>query len=173
MLLRVPLAIFSIFFFLALTGCASFTSVSPGTNIDTVIRQFGQPAVRCAGPTGHERLIWTSQPMGQTAWATELSTDGRVSGFEQILTDAHFAMLANPTWTKDKIHCEFGPPAEIQDLGLGFHDKHTTWLYRYMQQGTWYAFMAITFGDDGEHVMKFGPVPDPMFDEGTRGFSVD
>lgn len=173
MRLRTSLAALSITFTLALSGCTSFTSVTPGTNIDAVIKQFGEPAVRCAGPTGRERLVWTAQPMGQTAWATELSTDGRVSGFEQILTDTHFAVLANPGWTKDKIHCEFGPPAEIQSLGLGFYDKHTTWLYRYMQNSTWYAFMVITFGDDGQHVMKFGPVPDPMFDEGTRGFDAD
>lgn len=161
------------FLLVLLTGCASLTSVPPGTNIDVVTKQFGQPAVRCAGRTGTERLVWTAQPMGQQAWATELSTDGRVSGFQQILTDANFAILATPGMTKEQIHCQFGPPAEIQDLGLGFYDKHTTWMYRYMYLNTWYSFMVITFGDDGQTVMKFGPVPDPMFDEGTRGFSVD
>ena len=156
-----------------LTGCASLTSVPAGTNIDVVIKQFGQPAVRCAGRTGTERLVWTAQPMGQQAWATEVSTDGRISGFQQILTDANFAILATPGINKEQIHCQFGPPAEIQDLGLGFSDKHTTWMYRYMHLDTWYSFMVITFGDDGQTVMKFGPVPDPMFDEVTRGFDVD
>jgi hypothetical protein len=170
---RLPSLLLSIACLSVIAGCASITSVPPGTNIDVVIKQFGEPAVRCPGSTGHERLVWTAQPMGQTAWATELSTDGRVSGFEQVLTDAHFSVLSNPGWTKDKIHCEFGPPAEIEDLGMGFSDKHTTWLYRFMHLSTWYSFMAITFGDDGQHVLKYGSVPDPMFDEGSRGFSVD
>jgi hypothetical protein len=46
-------------------------------------------------------------------------------------------------------------------------------MYRYMYLDAWYSFMVITFGDDGQTVMKFGPVPDPMFDSGTRGFDVD
>lgn len=165
---RITLATLKIALIASLTGCASVSSVPAGTPVSTVIQQFGKPAVHCKSRNNLPRLVWTSQPSGETAWATEVSTQGLVNGFEQVLTDAKFSLLSNPGWTKDMVHCEFGPPAEIQNLG--FYDKHTVWTYRYMSERLGHAMMTITYGDDGITVIRHRAIFDSVMGEAARGY---
>jgi hypothetical protein len=163
--------ILSITLSLILAGCASYSSVPAGTPVAEVIKQFGKPAVHCKSRNNLPRLVWTTQPNGETAWATEVSNQGVVNGFEQVLSDEKFSLLSNPGWTKDMIHCEFGPPAEIQDLG--FYDKHTVWTYRYMSHRMGHSLMTITYGDDGITVLRYRSILDPVMGEAARGYGPD
>ena len=155
----------------SLVGCASYSSVPAGTPLETVLKQFGKPAVHCKSRNNLPRLVWTTQPNGETAWATEVSSQGTVNGFEQVLTDEKFSLLSNPGWTKDMVQCEFGPPAEIQ--GLGFYDKHTVWTYRYMSHRMGHSLMTITYGDDGITVLRYRSILDPVMGEAARGYGPD
>ena len=161
----------SIIFVAALTGCASVANVPAGTPASAVVKQFGKPAVHCKSRNNLPRLVWTSQPYGEYAWATEVSSQGLTNGFEQVLTDDKFSLLSNPGWTMDMVHCEFGPPAEIQDLG--FSDKHTVWTYRYMSHRLGHALMTITYGDDGVTVLRYKAILDPVMGEAARGYGPD
>jgi len=106
--------------------------------------------------------VWSQQPFGQFAWATEVSEQGNVSTITQILDDQVFQQLAEGVWTPDRVRCAFGPPAEIRGVGLPSVHK-TVWSYRYKQYGAWNMLMDVFFDPKTELVVGHSPAPDPMY----------
>ncbi|MDN5843265.1 MAG: hypothetical protein L0H54_07440 [Alcaligenaceae bacterium] len=151
----------------ALTACANITSVPPGTPMSQVQAEFGTPTLTCTSRDGKPRAIWSQQPFGQYAWGSDLSTDGRVEQIEPVLTDEHFKVLGSGTWTPEQVRCEFGPPAQIDTVGLP-SVRQIVWNYRYRQDGVWNSLMFVYFGRDGSHVTRFHPGPDPMYLQDER-----
>ncbi len=146
---------------LILTGCAQVSSVQPGTSIDEVVSKYGPPDVTCARADRPSRMIWTTQPQGETAVALVVGVDKRVSAPVQMLDDKYFAMLNNAeVWTAEKIRCQFGPPARISTIGSG-NSKQVVWYYRYMQVANFAALMTIYMGEDGKAMTSHYSVPDP------------
>lgn len=150
------------------SGCASFSSVPPGTPAQDVVNQFGAPTYQCTLEDGSQRLIWSQQPFGQRAWATNTDTKGRIDGIRPILTDEHFSMLRRNTWTPEQLLCEFGPPAERAAVGLP-SVRQIVWSYRYLQDGVWNSLMHVYLGQDGSQVTRFHPGPDPMYERNRFG----
>jgi len=153
------LTFFTIFATVALGGCAQLQSVKPGTPVADVIRQFGKPDTVCRKEDGTERLVWTLQPLGRYAWGTDTTKEQTVIGIKQLLTDAHFDVLAQGTWSDAQVLCEFGPPANIEGIAKG---NEKVWAYRYMQSSTWYSMMYVYMGADGKQANRYHPGPDPM-----------
>jgi len=148
---------------LGLAGCASITATPPGTPLAQVTAQFGTPTLQCTDRQGHDRVVWSSQPLGQQAWAATIDAQGRVGPIEQILTDEHFQVLKQGTWTAEQVRCEFGPPAIIDTAGLP-NVRQIVWSYRYKQDHVWNSLMYVFMGPQGEQVTKYHPGPDPMYD---------
>lgn len=146
-----------------LYGCASMTSVAPGTPLAQVESEFGRHNYSCPLPDGGKRVIWSRQPFGQFAWGANVDAQGRVGEVTQILTDQNFAKLGQGTWTDQQVLCEFGPPAEIDAVGLP-SVRQVVWSYRYLQNGVWNSLMYVYMGPDGKQVTRFHPGPDPRFD---------
>ncbi|MDX3895536.1 hypothetical protein [Pusillimonas sp.] len=146
-----------------LGGCATFKSVPPGTPLAQVESEFGRPNYSCPLPDGGQRVIWSGQPFGQFAWGTNVDSKGLVGEIAQLLTDQHFQVLREGTWTPEQVLCEFGPPAEKSGVGLP-SSIQIVWSYRYQQSGVWNSLMHVYFGTDGERVTRFHPGPDPMYD---------
>lgn len=146
-----------------LYGCASVQSVAPGTPLAQVEAQFGRPNYSCPLPDGGRRVIWSGQPFGQFAWGTNVDAQGRVGQVTPLLTDQHFQVLREGSWTPEQVLCEFGPPAEKSGVGLP-SSIQIVWSYRYRQSGVWNSLMHVYFGTDGERVTRFHPGPDPMYD---------
>ncbi|QIM49051.1 hypothetical protein G9Q38_07580 [Pusillimonas sp. DMV24BSW_D] len=151
-----------------ITGCASITSVPPGTPAQQMIGRFGTPTYQCPLENGGTRLIWSLQPFGQQAWATNTDKEGRTEGVKPVLTDAHFSMLREGVWTPEKLLCEFGPPAEKSAVGLP-SVRQIVWSYRYQQDGVWNSLMHVYLGRDGNQVTRFHPGPDPMYERNRFG----
>ena len=143
---------------LGLGGCAQIQSVQPGTPAAEVALKFGDPIVVCRKSGGTERLIWTTQPMGQYAFGTDTNKDRSVGEIKQLLTDAHFEVLATGQWSSQQVLCEFGPPASGQGIAKG---DERVWAYRYKQDSTWNSLMYVYMGADGKEVTHFHPGPDP------------
>lgn len=150
-----------------LAACANMAQVPPGTPLADVAAQFGRPNFGCARPDGGQRVIWTQQPYGQYAWGANVGADGRVDQVVPILTDTHFKRLATGTWTAEQVRCEFGPPADIDEVGLP-SVRQVVWSYRYKQSGVWNSLMYVYMGREGDRVTRFHPGPDPMYDEDWR-----
>ena len=146
---------------IALAGCAPMTSIQPGTSLADVTSKYGRPQVSCPIQGGATRMVWSQQPMGEYAWATTVSKDGKVGTFEQVLTDKNFQRLANGTWTASMVQCQFGPPANIDQFGDGDGSKNV-WEYRYKQDSEWFSIMYVYMSSDGSRVLRFSPGPDPL-----------
>ncbi|ETH39010.1 hypothetical protein L547_3298 [Bordetella pertussis H918] len=151
----------------ALAACANLNQVPPGTPLADVQAQFGAPNFACDLPNGGQRVIWTQQPYGQFAWGANVGPDGRVDRVVEVLTDEHFKVLGTGTWTADQVRCEFGPPAEIKQVGLP-SVRQVVWSYRYRESRVWNSLMYVYMGREGDRVTRFHPGPDPMYDEDWR-----
>ncbi|HUH88666.1 MAG TPA: hypothetical protein VL003_11560 [Pusillimonas sp.] len=149
--------------FLLLQGCTSITTASPGTPLTQVEAEFGRHNYSCPLPDGGRRVIWSRQPFGQFAWGTNVDAQGRVGQITQLLTDQHFRVLNEGSWTDEQVLCEFGPPAEIDAVGMP-SVRQVVWSYRYQQDGVWNSLMYVYMGPDGKQVTRFHPGPDPMYD---------
>lgn len=147
---------------IACTGCANMTETRPGTPYADVQAEFGRPTMTCALNDGRLRAIWSQQPFGQYAWGTNIGADGRVGPVVQILDDKVFEQLSDGVWDAARVQCEFGPPADIDGVGLPGNIK-TVWSYRYKQYGVWNSMMYVFFNPDTNIVIDHYPGPDPMF----------
>jgi hypothetical protein len=102
-----------------LSGCAGHPLTSyhlqPGTPRDAVVAQLGQPT-RMVRTPGGERLQYSLQPFGQTAWMVDLDSAGRVVRSRQVLTAAEFNRIEPGAWTRADVEREFGPPARVDSV---------------------------------------------------------
>lgn len=141
-----------------MTGCANYQSVKPGMSVAQAVQKLGKPSTTCTRDDGTQRLIWTMQPYGQYAWGTNTTKDGKVIELQQLLTDAHFQVLATGRWTDKQLACEFGEPANKYGISKG---NEIVWAYRYKQEDVWASMMYVYMGSQGNLVNRFHPAPDP------------
>lgn len=149
---------------LILAGCAQVKNVPPGSSFTEVESQFGKPTLTCPLPSGGTRAIWSQQPYGHFAWATDISPEGDTGEMVQVLTDESFNRLQRGIWTAEDVRCAFGPPAIIDEVGLPAV-RTKVWSYRYRQNGVWYSLMYIYFPLNADRVLKYNAGPDPMFEQ--------
>lgn len=146
-----------------LSSCANMADTTPGTPLADVQAQFGRPNFNCTLPDGAQRVIWTQQPFGQFAWGANVGADGHIDQVVALLTDQNFQQLADGVWPAERVRCEFGPPAQIREVGLP-SVRQIVWSYRYRQDQVWNSLMHVYMGRDGHQVTHFHPGPDPLFD---------
>src|SRR5690625_4439662 len=92
----------------ALGACANMADIPPGTSLAEITAQFGEPNYACTNRNGQQRVIWTTQPMGQYAWGANIDSAGNADQVTPLLTTQHFRKLDEGTWTQEQVHCEFG-----------------------------------------------------------------
>jgi len=152
----------------AATGCANMTSVAAGTSYAEVQKQFGSPTITCPLAESGVRAVWSQQPFGQYAWATDVSPTGAVGPVVQVLDDNIFnELLVAGVSTADTVQCAFGPPANIGSVGLP-SVRQTMWSYRYRQYGVWNMLMNVFFDPETGLVVSHSPSLDPMYDDSLR-----
>ena len=102
-----------------LTACAgnpfNAYGVQSGTARDAVIARLGQPTRVVRLPAG-ERLQYSLQPFGQSAWMIDLDASGRVVRSRQVLTATEFNRIEVGKWTRDDVEREFGRPARVDGV---------------------------------------------------------
>ena len=89
--------------------------VEPGTARDAVIARLGPPTRVVRLPAG-ERLQYSLQPFGQSAWMVDIDPSGRVVHSRQVLTAADFNRIETGKWTRDDVEREFGRPAMVDGV---------------------------------------------------------
>ena len=154
---------------LILSGCAQVSSVQPGTPVAQVFKQYGNPDIICPSRDGGKRMVGTQQPQGETAYALHVSKQGIVGAPQQILTEQSFSILGNgEVWTRERVHCEFGPPANITRDDWG-DDRQWVWSYRYLRGSSDAEIMYVYLGNDGARVTKYRSLPDLERNEDIGG----
>lgn len=144
---------------LLLSACTTLTDMPTGTPISELKQKFGAPSVACPriSPT---RFVWSTQPMGQYAWAADMDGQQRLKQATQVLNDTEFGLLGHGAWDKERVLCHFGPPAE-KDITPYKGVKMRVWSYRYKQYGAWDSMMYVYFDENGV-VKHYHPGPDPL-----------
>lgn len=160
--MRLRLVAITVGVVLGVAGCANMTQTLPGTPYTAVQAEFGKPTITCPRPDGGLRAIWSQQPFGQYAWGTNVTPDGLVGPVQQILSDKAFEQLSDGVWDAARVRCEFGPPADIDGVGLPGNIK-TVWNYRYKQYGVWNSMMYVFFNPATNLVVDHYAGPDPMY----------
>ena len=136
-----------------LLGCASAPPL-PGEPQEQVLSRLGRPSA-IYSVQGDTLLEYATGPFGQFTYMARIGQDGRLTSYEQVLTDAKFATIKVGIATKKDVLHTLGRPAERSYLAL---PKLEVWSYRYKQSGVWDGMMHVHFDHAGiVRMMQSGP----------------
>ncbi len=136
----------------------------PGTPVARVYSTLGQPRERYPLDNGVTRLLWPTQPFGETTTAVDIDASGKVVQVAQVLDNAYFYQAVPDKWTQQDVLSHFGQPVCKQYFQLS---HRAAWSYRYMDAGVWYSMFVFLFDDNG--VLKgTQKSPDPLHDPDRR-----
>jgi hypothetical protein len=131
----------------------------------TVLARLGQPKEVYDLPGGGKRLMWPTQPMGETTTAADIDASGKVVNVRQVLQISELYRAEIGKWTKHDVLINFGKPEETAYFPLM---KREVWSYRYMEAGVWYQLYHFYFDDNG--ILRLTQkTPDPLHDPDRRG----
>ena len=143
-----------------LSACTTLAEMPPGTPVSALKQKFGPASIVCPQDDLTSRFVWSTQPMGQYAWAAEVDSKQQLKQVSQVLNDEEFNLLGQGTWHEEQVLCHFGPPAD-KDITPYKGVKMRVWSYRYKQNGAWDSMMYVYFDEKGV-VKHYHPGPDPL-----------
>jgi len=144
-----------------LAGCAQpWQGFSAGENVTQVTAKLGNPKETYTLPDGTRRLMWPTQPFGETTTAADVDAAGKVIVVQQVLTNELFYQAVMDKWTQQDVLAHFGKPVEKMYFPLS---KRAVWSYRYMDAGVWYMLYNFAFDDAGV-LRTTSKSPDPLHD---------
>ncbi|RJF98823.1 hypothetical protein [Noviherbaspirillum saxi] len=148
-----------------LSACASIMPqpVNVGDTATEVITKRGQPSHRVKDASG-EILEYATGPWGQRTYMAKLDASGRVTSFQQVLTNEVFATIKEGQANKDSVLRTIGHPSETSYLSL--RDLEV-WSYPYKESGVWNSMMHVHF-DRAGIVRQMMNGPDPRYDPDKR-----
>jgi len=150
---------------LALAGCAQpWTQFHAGDDAQAVVARFGPPRETYDLPDGGKRLMWPTQPMGETTVAADIDAHGKVVNVRQVLQVNEFYRAEIGKWTRADVLVNFGRPVETSYFPLM---KREVWTYRYMEDNVWYMLYSFYFDHDGI-LRLMQKTPDPLHDPDVR-----
>lgn len=150
---------------LALAGCAQpWEQFHAGDDASSVVARFGPPQEVYNLPDGGKRLMWPTQPFGETTTAADIDATGKVVDLRQVLQPNEFYRAQIGKWTRTDVLVNFGRPEETSYFPLM---KKQVWTYRYLENNVWYMLYSFYFDDDGILRMT-QKTPDPLHDPDRR-----
>ncbi|MEM5328992.1 hypothetical protein VSR34_20700 [Paraburkholderia sp. JHI2823] len=150
---------------LALAGCAQpWQQFHAGDDAQAVVARFGPPAEIYDLPDGGKRLMWPTQPMGETTTAADIDASGKVVNLRQVLQPNEFYRAEIGKWTRTDVLVNFGRPVETAYFPLM---KKEAWTYRYLEDNVWYMLYSFYFDEQG--ILRLTQkTPDPLHDPDRR-----
>lgn len=152
---------------LLLAGCAQNpTAFQPGGDAATLSARLGQPAEVYPRPDGGKRLMWPTQPFGETTLAADVSASGAIQRVRQVLQPAEFSKAQVGAWTRNDVLTNFGRPEESAYFPSTGRE---VWSYRYQEGGTWKLLYNFYF-DEGGVLRMTQKSPDTLNQNGDGVF---
>jgi hypothetical protein len=150
---------------LALAGCAQpWQQFQAGDDAQSVIARLGPPPEVYNLPDGGKRLMWPTQPFGETTTAADIDASGKVVNVRQVLQPLEFYRAEIGKWTRTDVLVNFGRPVETSYFPLM---RRQVWTYRYLENNVWYMLYSFYFDDDG--ILRLTQkTPDPLHDPDRR-----
>jgi hypothetical protein len=151
---------------LALGACAQpWQRFQAGDDASTLIAKLGPPKEVYSVAHGGKRLMWPTQPFGETTTAADVDASGRVLNVRQVLQVSEFYKAEVGKWTRDDVQVNFGKPERTAYFPLM---KREVWSYRYQEDGVWYMLFHFYFDANG--VLRLTQKSlDPLHDPGRHG----
>jgi hypothetical protein len=148
-----------------LGACAQpWQNVQVGADSSTLTARLGAPREVYDLPNGGKRLMWPTQPLGETTTAADVDASGKILGVRQVLEENEFYRAQIGTWTRQDVLVNFGRPVETSYFPLM---KREVWTYRYMEANVWYMMFNFYFDDQG--ILRLTQkTPDPLHDPDRR-----
>jgi hypothetical protein len=142
-----------------IAGCAGYDpgGLMPGAPVSAIVERMGPPTGERPLPNGGKRLEYARGPFGKHTYMLDVDAQGRLSGWQQVLTEARFNALMIGT-PGEQVLFDFGRPAQQQRIG---RQHLTVWSYRY--ETPFCQWFQVSVGDDGK-VVETGYGIDPMCD---------
>lgn len=145
---------------LALGGCATAygpQSLPTGATVAEVTSALGPPTGRYAR-SGGERLEYARGPYGRHTYMLDFDPQGRLVGWQQVLTEDRFNAVRAGT-TREDVLFAIGRPS--QESRLGFQNR-TLWSYRY--DAPFCKWFQVGLDAQGR-VVDTGYGPDPLCED--------
>ena len=131
----------------AAAGCALLQgpALSAGQTEAEVLALLGRPTARYALGAQGTRVEFARGPFGRQTWMVDFGPDGRVSRFDQVLNEAHFAEFQQraPGMSRDELLRTLGTPGERKHGGWA---GGQIWSWRYPTNDC--LWFQVTLGDD-------------------------
>jgi len=148
---------------LTLGACANpWQEFQAGAPESALVAKLGAPKEVYSLPNGDKRLMWPTQPLGETTTAVDINPSGIAVKVDQVLTENNFALAQPQVWTQHDVLIHFGKPEETAYFPLM---KRAVWSYRYTENNIWYMLYHFYFDDNGVLQMTQKSV-DPLHDPG-------
>lgn len=139
-----------------LSGCAAgypSSGLKPGASESQVLAAMGPPNARHGLPGGGTRLEYAHGPMGEETFMVDIDPLGRMTGWEQVLDEAHFDAIT-PGLSVAQLLASLGRPAMVRSTAL---QPGQLWIYRY--RTLFCRLWQVTVLDGQVH--DAGYTPDP------------
>jgi outer membrane protein assembly factor BamE (lipoprotein component of BamABCDE complex) len=128
-----------------------------GASIDEVTAALGEPTGRYPRPGG-ERVEFARGPYGKHTFMLDFDAQGRLSGWQQVLTEERFDTIRAGA-SRDDVLLALGHPSETSRLGF---QRRTLWSYRYETPFCKWFQVGI---DAQNRVVDTGYGPDPLCED--------
>ncbi|CAG2127777.1 hypothetical protein [Cupriavidus plantarum] len=154
----------------ALTACSTLAPVQTGQKLigqpESAVRAtFGQPTDMFRLKDGTTRWIYSTQPLGEDAYAATFDRNGNLADFRNMLTTEELYKAQVNVWTKQDVLEHYGAPREPNQYFPIM--KREVWTYRFFQDRMWYSMFNFYFDDAG--VLRQTQItPDPLRDRPER-----
>ena len=144
----------------ALAGCAGTygpQGLKTGASLNEVTAALGPPTGRYPR-AGGERVEYARGPYGKHTYMLDFDGQGRLAGWEQVLTEEKFDTLRAGA-TRDEVLFMLGHPSDQRMLAW---QKRTLWSYRYDDPFCRWFQVGL---DVSGRVVDIGYGPDPLCED--------
>ncbi|MCW7538306.1 hypothetical protein OOT46_10680 [Aquabacterium sp. A7-Y] len=148
-----------------LAGCATAYSpgqLAAGTPASEVIARMGPPTGEHAGPQGTRRLEFARGPFGKHTYMVDLDSQGRVTGWQQVLDEKTFNALPVGIGRQDVLY-RLGRPSNVMEIP---RRNELVWSYRY--DAVFCQWFQVSLDRTSQQVTSTNYNVDPMCDPDDR-----
>jgi outer membrane protein assembly factor BamE (lipoprotein component of BamABCDE complex) len=125
--------------------------LATGVSSESEVRMvMGQPDTVWEEEDGARTLEYPKGPMGTRTWIFMIGKDGKLQGYQQVLTEQNFANI-KPGMSKDQVRHMLGRPRTV----VQFRRKNEeVWDWRYLQSNTAVRLFNVHFDIDSGKVTQ-------------------
>jgi outer membrane protein assembly factor BamE (lipoprotein component of BamABCDE complex) len=129
-----------------LAGCA-VGRLEPGRSTEADVRAaLGEPARVYPVPDGTRMLAFPQGPAGTQTYMAHVTADGRLTRFEQVLSNDQFRRIERGTTTGAQLERLIGPPWRVMDFP---NKKQVAWDYVFQDEWGYVVDFSVMLDERG------------------------